>query len=774
MSDEKIPETFGGMRIDPEVNFFGLTNYRNQNRKFGIKVDDRRRHMYLVGKTGMGKTTILENMVLNDIYAGHGVGLVDPHGDFAEKVIDFVPPHRINDIVYFNPADMDYPIGFNILESVDPEYRHLVASGLMGVFKKIWPDVWSARMEYILNNTILALLDYPGTTLLGINRLLADDDYREKVVAVLKDPVVKAFWESEFAKYEDRFRREAIAPIQNKIGQFLSASIIRNIVAQVKSRINIREIMDTQKIFIMNLSKGRIGEDNSRLLGGMLITKIQLSAMERVDIPEKDRKDFFLYVDEFQNFATESFANILSEARKYRLDLIMAHQYMEQLDEMVLAAVIGNVGTMVTFRVGSSDAEILAKEFIPTFVEEDLVNLPKYHIYLKLMIDGVASRPFSALTLPPIGSPTGSREKVVRVSRERYAVARDKIEDKISRWSSSEGGADELEDSDNDERDARDLAASLNPNAPIIVAEKVFIDSTTQNIAQPVVVPQNPNNSNNAPKVQSINPPKAPVAPRPQSGQSQQPRPQNNSKPPQQNKNRSGNGGGDQKSNNRNRGNNKNTQFNDIKTEKVLLVDTAQKGISLNDMLNSAPPPQQPPRPPAPLEKKIEDNSGQVPKTEVPKVEPPKELPKNSVQNQVQPQPIKQNPPQNPRPMNNVPKPPQGRQAEKPKPVVRNDQPRNNQNNNQQRNNGNNSGQNSQPTISLQQLKPPVSKPAQPQNVVTPPVSSEPKVQVVEKNPAPEVKKTIPPPPEMPQNNPDVGQNFGPKTLQPGQVIKLD
>lgn len=423
------------IKADPEVNFFGMTNFRNQNRKFGIKLDDRRRHMYIVGKTGMGKTTLLENMVLNDIYAGHGVGLVDPHGDFAEKIINYVPSNRINDVVYFNPSDINFPIGFNILETINPEYRHLVASGLMGVFKKIWPDVWSARMEYILNNTILALLDFPGTTLLGINRLLADDDYRRRVINNLKDPVVKAFWQTEFASYSDKYKQEAVAPIQNKIGQFLSASVIRNIVAQVKSRINIREIMDTRKIFIMNLSKGRIGEDNSRLLGGMLITKIQLAAMERVDMPEKDRKDFFLYVDEFQNFATESFANILSEARKYRLDLVMAHQYMEQLDEMVLAAVIGNVGTMVTYRVGSSDAEILAKEFTPTFVEEDLVNLPKYQVYLKLMIDGVASRPFSATTLPPIGSPTDSTERVVRVSRERYAVPREKIEDKIMRWS---------------------------------------------------------------------------------------------------------------------------------------------------------------------------------------------------------------------------------------------------------------------------------------------------------------------------------------------------
>lgn len=431
-----------------EVNYFGMTNYRNQYRKFGIKLDDRRRHMYVVGKTGMGKTTMLENMVLNDIYAGHGVGLVDPHGDFAEKIIDYIPANRINDVVYFNPADINYPIGFNILETVNPDHKHLVASGLMGVFKKIWPDVWSARMEYILNNTILALLDYPDTTLLGINRLLADEDYRSRVVRSLKDPVVRAFWETEFAAYNDRYKQEAVAPIQNKIGQFLSASVIRNIVAQVKSRINIREMMDTKKIFIMNLSKGRIGEDNSRLLGGMLITKIQLSAMERVDIPEKERKDFFLYVDEFQNFATESFANILSEARKYRLGLIMAHQYMEQLDEKVLAAVIGNVGSLVTYRVGSTDADILAKEFAPTFIEEDLVNLPKFNIYLKLMIDGVSSRPFSSLTLPPIGFATGSTEKVIRVTRERYGTPRDKIEEKIKRWSGLEIG---LEDDGEDE-----------------------------------------------------------------------------------------------------------------------------------------------------------------------------------------------------------------------------------------------------------------------------------------------------------------------------------
>ncbi len=493
---------------NPEVNYFGMTNFRNKNVKFGIKLDDRRRHMYVVGKTGMGKTTMLENMVLNDIYAGHGVGVVDPHGDFAEKIINYIPPHRINDVVYFNPADIDFPIGFNILETIDPRYRHLVASGLMGVFKKIWPDVWSARMEYILNNTLLALLEFPNTTLLGINRLLADDAYRKRVVRNLKDPVIKSFWETEFAGYNDRYKQEAVAPVQNKIGQFLSASVIRNIVAQVKSRINIREIMDNRKIFIMNLSKGRIGEDNSRLLGGMLITKIQLAAMERVDTPEKERKDFFLYVDEFQNFATESFANILSEARKYRLDLTMAHQYMEQLDEMVMAAVIGNVGTLVTFRVGSTDAEILAKEFAPTFIETDLVNLTKFQVYLKLMIDGVASQPFSANTLPPINIATDSAEKVVKVSRERYATSRDNIEDKIMRWTGM-GGGEEDEDDEGSIKDKvpEPRAKTFSENKDLELSKEKDSEYTTDEEGMPVKIePVQPTTNNRQPTTNNRQP----------------------------------------------------------------------------------------------------------------------------------------------------------------------------------------------------------------------------------------------------------------------------
>lgn len=422
-----------------EITLFGATNFRNQMRRFGIKTDDRRRHMYVIGKTGMGKTTLLENLIISDILAGHGCCYIDPHGDTAEKILDYIPSHRINDVVYFNPADQEYPVGFNILETTSEEQKHLVASGLMGVFKKIWPDVWSPRMEYILLNCVLALLDYPGATLLGINRLLVDKEYRTRVIAKIRNPIVKTFWLAEFTSWSEKYATEAIAPVQNKVGQFLSASIIRNIVAQVKSTINPRQVMDEGKILIVNLSKGKIGEDNMRLLGGMIVTKIQLAAMERVDIKkESDRRDFYLYVDEFQNFANESFASILSEARKYRLNLTVAHQYIAQLEEPVAKAVFGNVGTLIVMRVGAEDATFMEQEFTPVFTPEDLVNLPKFQMYLKLMVDGVATQPFSANTLPPIAQRTNSEEKVIAVSRERYSEHRSIMEEKILRWSGME------------------------------------------------------------------------------------------------------------------------------------------------------------------------------------------------------------------------------------------------------------------------------------------------------------------------------------------------
>ncbi len=451
-----------------EINSFAETNFRNQSRKFGIKLDDRRRHTYIVGKTGMGKSVVLENMAYNDIKAGHGLVFIDPHGDTVEKLLDLIPAKRINDVVYFNPSDVDYPVAFNPLESVEPKYRHLVASGLIGVFKKIWADSWGPRLEYILRNAILSLLEYPGSTLLGITRILVDKYYRKKVLEKVSDPVVRSFWIDEYDNYNEKFRTEAISPIQNKIGQFLSSAIIRNIVGQPKSTIDLRGIMDEQKILLMDLSKGKVGEDNSALLGAMMVTKIQLAAMSRIDVPENERLDFFMYVDEFQNFITESFATILSEARKYRLDLTIAHQYIEQLGEVVKPAVFGNVGTMMLFQVGAEDAEFLEKEFGPTFTSEDLVALPKYHIYIKLMIDGVTSSPFSATTLPPVGVRTNNREKVIKVSRERYATNRSAVEERILRWAGveetfKETASQESKSLDPENDRYKDVYSSVNP-----------------------------------------------------------------------------------------------------------------------------------------------------------------------------------------------------------------------------------------------------------------------------------------------------------------------
>ncbi len=419
-----------------DITYFAKTNFRNEDRVFGIKADDRRRHMYVIGKTGMGKTNLLENLAIQDIQHGHGVAFIDPHGDTAEKLIRAIPPSRINDVIYFNPSDQDFPVAFNVMEHVSPEYRHLVASGLVGVFKKIWADSWGPRLEYILRNAILALLEYPGSTLLGVMRILVDKEYRKRVVDKVTDPVVKSFWVDEYTKWNDRVLQEVIAPIQNKVGQFLSSSLVRNIVGQTVSSFDVRDIMDKRKILIMNLSKGRIGEDNSALIGAMMITKIQLAAMGRVDIPEDNRQDFYLYVDEFQNFATESFGNILSEARKYRLNLVLANQYILQIEESVRDAIFGNTGTIISFRVGATDAEFLEKEFSPIFLATDIVNLEKYHIYLKLMIDGISGDAFSATTLPPIDIPESddNAEKVIRISRERYAAKKQDVEDKIRRW----------------------------------------------------------------------------------------------------------------------------------------------------------------------------------------------------------------------------------------------------------------------------------------------------------------------------------------------------
>jgi len=383
----------------------------------------------------MGKTTLQANMAAQDIQNGYGLAFIDPHGETAEELLNYVPKERIEDVIYFNPGDLSWPIGFNIMEAKDPETRHLIASGLMSVFKKIWPDVWSARMEYILHNCIISLLEYPDSTLLGINRLLSDPEYRKQVVEKITDPVVKAFWTQEYARYTQRYEVEATAAIQNKVGQFVSNPLIRNIIGQIKSTIDMTDIMNEKKIFIVNLSKGRIGEANSMLLGALVVTKLYLAAMERVNISEEEREDFFLYVDEFQNFATESFASILSEARKYRLCLVLAHQYILQLEEEVAAAIFGNVGTIITFRIGAEDSEYLEKEFAPVFISEDFVNLGKYNVYIKLMIDGIAGRPFSATTLPALSKPEENyKEEIIKYSRQRYAQERSIVGEQISQW----------------------------------------------------------------------------------------------------------------------------------------------------------------------------------------------------------------------------------------------------------------------------------------------------------------------------------------------------
>lgn len=422
-----------------ELTLFGMTDFRGSSQRFGIKVVDRRQHMYAIGKSGTGKSTMLENMAIDDIRKGRGVAIVDPHGDFINHVLEFIPEERIKDVVYFSPADRDHPIGFNLLENVDPALKNIVASGVVAIFEKIFGEKsWGPRLEYILRNVVMALLEYEDSTMLDIMRLLVDKKFRTKVLEQVKDPVIRDFFINEYEKYDPKFRTEAIAPIQNKVGQFLSASTIRNIVGQAKSTLDIEDVMNNRKILLLDLSIGKIGEDTAALLGSMMITKIQLASMRRAQIEDAEQRvDFYLYVDEFQNFATDSFAVILSEARKYRLNLILTHQYIAQLPEAVAKAVFGNIGTLISFRVGSSDSVALVKEFEPVFDANDLVNLNNHYIYAKMSIDGVTRPAFSALTLPPANDPAGFREQIIRYSREHYSVPRDEVERRIAEASST-------------------------------------------------------------------------------------------------------------------------------------------------------------------------------------------------------------------------------------------------------------------------------------------------------------------------------------------------
>lgn len=417
-----------------DLTVLGKTDFRQKQEKFGIKINDRLRHMYVIGKSGTGKSTLLENMILDDIRENRGIIVVDPHGELVEHVVDEIPDHRMKDTILIDPSDREYPVGLNLLEAVDDDLKGIVASGFIGILEKIFGNSWGPRMEHILRNCVLALLDTPGQTMLGIPKLLVEKKYRLEVMKNLKDPVVRDFWESEFEQWDPKFRTEAVAPIQNKVGQFLSTPTIRNIVGQAKSTIDIREVMDKEQILFLNLSKGKIGEDNSALLGAMLITKVQLAAMSRANLTAEARKNCFLYVDEFQNFATQSFATILSEARKYGLSLTMANQYIAQMEEVVREAVFGNVGSLISFRVGAGDAPFLAKEYAPIFDEQDLVNLDIHHIYLKMSIDGKSAQAFSAMTLPPIYNHTGHTAEIKRLTQSKYGRTRIQVEDEIAKW----------------------------------------------------------------------------------------------------------------------------------------------------------------------------------------------------------------------------------------------------------------------------------------------------------------------------------------------------
>jgi type IV secretory pathway TraG/TraD family ATPase VirD4 len=416
-----------------------------------LKRTDRSEHVHILGKTGTGKSTLMKNLLVQDIHAGEGVALIDPHGDLARDLLDFIPPARLRDVIYFDPSEYEYPIGINLLENVPRDARHLVASNIVSVLHSMWADVWgTGRMQHILSNTLLALLECGNSTFLGVTRMYSDERYRAKVLKKVKDPEVRAFWIHEFADMErknERLKIEAISPIQNKVEQFFTPPL-RNIFGQVTSAFSFRYLIDHQKIFIANLAKGKIGEDKANILGSFLVAQLQLAAMSRADIPEGERAYFYLYVDEFQNFCTASFASILSEMRKYRLCLTLAHQYIDQLKDKsgVKEAIYGNVGTLLCFRVGAQDADYLREEFAP-YQPTALTSLDKFMAYVKLCVDGATQEPLLLQTLPPHPSSYGNREYLMHYSRKRYGTPRATVEAKIARWY-SKGNEDASDDED--------------------------------------------------------------------------------------------------------------------------------------------------------------------------------------------------------------------------------------------------------------------------------------------------------------------------------------
>ena len=429
----KLPVITGDPSIDENISAFGMTNFRGINHQFGMLRSDRSRHVYIIGQTGAGKSGLLELFALSDVFHGQGYAIIDPHGDFAIDNMRFIPGSRLKDVVYFNPADTQFPLGFNPLEVTDPSHKTNISSEVIGVLKRMFGESWGPRLEYILRYTILALLDRPETTMLDITRMLTDKKFRKDTLSYCTDTVVLQFWNVEFASWTDKFQSEAIAPVLNKVGAFTANPVIRNIIGQPKSTFNIREIMDEGKILIVNLSKGLIGEDNAGILGSFLVTKIQLAAMSRSDIPDiKDRRPFYLYVDEFQNFATDSFATILSEARKYGLNLTVANQYISQMSDTVRDAVFGNVGTMVTFRVSADDSPILAKQFEPQFEPNDLLQMHNRNFIVNMVIGGEKSPAFSARTLNLPPAQIDNTGRIIQHTRELYSRTREDIEKDIS------------------------------------------------------------------------------------------------------------------------------------------------------------------------------------------------------------------------------------------------------------------------------------------------------------------------------------------------------
>ena len=405
----------------PDTNFFAKTTFRNQETTFGIKLADRLRHVYILGKSGTGKSTLLENMAVDDFKKGRGVAFIDPHGDACDNLLNYIPASRINDVIYFNPADREYPIHLNILESSGPENAELVASGIVSIFHKLYGHSWGPRLEYILRNTLLTLTQIPGSTLPDVVKMLTDSKYRNSIYPQIKNQQLLDFWKNEFDRLEERTRTEQISSILNKVGQFVSSPLIQNVISHPKSTINLEDVLNSGKILIANLSQGKLGEDNSALLGAMLITKLELAAMSRVDLAKADRQPFFLYVDEFQNFATESFIKILSEARKYGLGLTLANQYIAQIPEPIQKAIFGNAGTVIGFVMGSEDARVMEAEFGAKFTKEALVSLQKYQIAVRVTVDSTISQPFLATSLPPLKSSNLNREKVLSSSRQRWA-----------------------------------------------------------------------------------------------------------------------------------------------------------------------------------------------------------------------------------------------------------------------------------------------------------------------------------------------------------------